>query len=42
MSSASSARTRSIRRTAARAAVVSLRPAEWTKNLFVFAAVATP
>jgi 4-hydroxybenzoate polyprenyltransferase len=39
MSSAPSARTRPARRTAARAAVVSLRPAEWTKNLFVFAAV---
>ena len=28
-----------MRRTPARAVVVSLRPAEWTKNLFVFAAV---
>lgn len=39
MSSAPSARARPARRTTVRAAVVSLRPAEWTKNLFVFAAV---
>src|SRR5918994_3146474 len=39
MSSAPSAQAPPVRRTPARAVVVSLRPAEWTKNLFVFAAV---
>jgi 4-hydroxybenzoate polyprenyltransferase len=39
MSSATSAAAPHVRRTPARAVLVSLRPAEWTKNLFVFAAV---
>ena len=39
MSSAPSARARPARRTTLHAVAASLRPAEWTKNLFVFAAV---
>jgi 4-hydroxybenzoate polyprenyltransferase len=39
MSSAPSAPARPARRTTAGAVVASLRPAEWTKNLFVFAGV---
>lgn len=39
MSTAPSARAPAARRTPARAALASLRPSEWTKNLFVFAGV---